>query len=170
MDAIPASLARCYASRMRTLIVLTLLLAAPYRTLAAGTASKKVEKDMPGDVTADGSFDAGVAAAKAADWPKAEADFRAATQRRPRFPEAWNGLGHSLKMQRKFDDALEAYDEALRQRPNFPEALEYLGETYVAMGKTADAQATLAKLKPLDAKLAERLEKSIADGKITSNW
>jgi len=155
---------------MRTLIVLLLVLATPCLTLAAGSASKKAEKDMPGDATADARFDAGVAAAKAADWGKAEAEFRAATQRRPRFPEAWNGLGHSLKMQRKFDDALKAYDEALRQRPDFPEALEYLGETYVAMGKPDDARTTLAKLKPLDAKLAERLEKSIADGKITSSW
>jgi len=155
---------------MRTLIVLTLVLIAPCFTDAAGSAPKKAEKDTPGDATADARFDAGVAAAKASDWPKAEAEFRAATQRRPRFPEAWNGLGHSLKMQRKFDDALKAYDEALRQRPSFPEALEYLGETYVAMGKPDDARAALAKLKPLDAKLAERLEKSIADGRITSTW
>jgi len=155
---------------MRTLIVLVLVLIAPCFADAAGSASKKGDKSVPGDATPDARFDAGVAAAKASDWLKAEAEFRAATQRRPRFPEAWNGLGHSLKMQRKFDDALEAYDEALRQRPNFPEALEYLGETYVAMGKPDDARATLAKLKPLDAKLAARLEQSIADGKISSSW
>ncbi len=155
---------------MRTIVVLALLLVTPSFTRAAGSASKKAERDMPTGETADARFNAGVAAAKAADWPKAETAFREATQRRPRFPEAWNGLGHSLKMQRKFDDALKAYDEALRQRPEFPEALEYLGETYVAMGKTDDARATLAKLKPLDPKLAERLERSITDGKLTSTW
>ena len=155
---------------MRTMIVLLLLLATPCFTLAAGSASKKAESDTPGAESADARFNAGVAAAKAADWPKAEVAFRQATQRRPRFPEAWNGLGHSLKMQGRFDDALTAYDEALRQRPDFPEALEYLGETYVAMNKPDDARATLAKLKPLDAKLAERLEKSIAEGKPSSNW
>jgi Flp pilus assembly protein TadD len=150
--------------------VIGILLGAAPLAHGAGSASKSTDRSMPGAATADSRYDDGGAAAKAGDWAQAETAFREATQRRPRFPEAWNGLGHALKMQRKFDDALKAYDEALRQRPNYPEALEYLGEAYVAMGRIDDARTTLARLKPIDAKLGERLEKVLADGKPASNW
>ena len=157
---------------MRILLAMVLAVAVPTIGLAAGSASKseKTDKGVPSGVTADSRFDEGVAHAKAGEWAQAELAFREATMRRPKFPEAWNGLGHSLKMQRKFPDALKAYDEALRQRPDFPEAIEYLGETYVAMGRTDDARAQLARLKPLDATLAARLEQSIAEGKPNPNW
>jgi tetratricopeptide (TPR) repeat protein len=50
----------------------------------------------------------------------------------------------------------------LRLRPDYPEALEYLGEAYVQMGKLAEAQAVLDRLRPLDPKEAEELAKAIA--------
>ncbi|MBI3636656.1 MAG: tetratricopeptide repeat protein [Candidatus Rokubacteria bacterium] len=153
---------------MRTLLTIVTLLALPVLVHAAGSA-KKEESKTPG-VTADARYNEGVDHAKAAEWSQAELAFREATMRRPKFPEAWNGLGHALKMQRKFPDALKAYDEALRQRPDYPEALEYLGETYVAMGRPDDARTTLVRLRPVDAKLGERLEKVIAEGKPSTNW
>jgi cytochrome c-type biogenesis protein CcmH/NrfG len=73
-------------------------------------------------------------------------------------------------MQRNYPDALAAYAEALRLRPQYPQALEYLGETYVAMGKLDDARGTLAKLKPLDAALADKLAHAIDGGAPAAGW
>jgi len=153
---------------MRIVLVLaTLLLAAP--VFAAGSAPAK-DRAVPGEVTPDSRYNEGIQLAKTEQWAEAEQAFREATTRRPQFPEAWNGLGHALKMQRKYEQALKAYDEALRQRPDYPEAIEYLGEAYVGMGRTDDARTQLARLRPLDAKLADRLERSIAAGKPNPTW
>ena len=74
-------------------------------------------------------------------------------------------------MQRRYDQALVAYNEALRQRPVYPQALEYLGETYVAMGRYKDAEKTLARLRPIDAALAAQLDSSIVNRtQRASNW
>ncbi len=105
--------------------------------------------------------DRGLALASEGKWQEAEADYRRATTLSRGIPEAWNGLGHALKMQRRFDEALAAYDEALRLRPSYPQALEYLGETYVAMGRYDDAEKTLARLRPLDTRLAAQLDSAI---------
>ena len=50
----------------------------------------------------------------------------------------------------------------MRLRPDYPEALEYLGEAYVQMGRIADAQAVLDRLRPIDPKEAEELAQAIA--------
>ena len=104
------------------------------------------------------------------EWKQAEAAYRRAIAARDNFPEAWNGLGHALKKQRKFAEALEAYRKALFQRPQYAQALEYLGETYVAMGKAGEARETLAKLQPLDTALATQLERAIAGTKTPEGW
>ncbi len=91
-------------------------------------------------------------------------DFREATKLKPNFPEAWSELGHALKKRGLYDDSVQAYQEALRLRPQFPQALEYLGETYALMGKHAEAQQTLDRLRPLDTRLAAQLEKAMSGG------
>jgi cytochrome c-type biogenesis protein CcmH/NrfG len=116
-------------------------------------------------VTAETRYDEGEAFARQQRWKQAEAAYAEATKLRADLPEAWNGLGHARKMQREFPEALAAYQQALRLRPDFPQALEYLGETYVAMGRMDDARATLAKLRPLDAALADQLAHAIDGGK-----
>jgi tetratricopeptide (TPR) repeat protein len=103
----------------------------------------------------------GLALANAGNWAGAEEKYRAAIRADRKIPEAWNGLGHALKKQARYDAALAAYDEALRLRPSYPQALEYLGETYVELGRLDDARAVLAKLQPLDAQLASRLAQAI---------
>jgi len=117
---------------------------------------------------AEARYNAGVALAARQDWPGAEAAYREATQLRPDFPEAWNGLGHALKNLKRYDESVRAYEEALRLRPNYPQALEYLGEVYVQMGKTADARGILERLRPLDAAQAATLEHAIGGG--GSSW
>jgi len=114
--------------------------------------------------SAESLYNRGEGLAKKQDWKGAEAAYRQATTLKPGFPEAWNGLGHSLKMLGRYDDAVAAYQEALRLRPNFPQALEYLGETYVRMGRTDDAKKILAKLQPLDKKQADDLARAIDSG------
>lgn len=163
---------------MRLLLVVAtvLLLAAPFAH-AAGTepmeaapADAPPAAQPPPTVTATLRYNEGVAFARAQQWPLAETAYGEATRLKADFPEAWNGLGHARKMQRKFPEALAAYQEALRLRPEFPQALEYLGETYVAMGRTDDARATLDKLKPLDAVLAAKLSEAIDAGKSARTW
>ena len=113
----------------------------------------------------------GLALSKAGDWKAAEDRYRAALRADRAIPEAWNGLGHALKMQARYDAALAAYDEALRLRPNYPQALEYLGETYVELGKLDEARGVLARLEPLDAGLASQLASSIAnETSQTASW
>jgi tetratricopeptide (TPR) repeat protein len=74
-------------------------------------------------------------------------------------------------MQRRYDGALLAYDEALKLRPDYPKALEYLGETYVELGRLDDARNVLARLEKLDGSLADRLAKSIqGETSQTASW
>lgn len=113
----------------------------------------------------------GLALSKAGQWPAAEDKYRAAIRADRSIPEAWNGLGHALKMQQRYDAALVAYDEALRLRPNYPQALDYLGETYVELGRLDDARRVLARLEPLDGQLAGQLAKSIQnETSQTASW
>jgi len=44
-------------------------------------------------------------------------------ERKPAYPEAWNGLGHALRNQGQYPESLRAHDEALRLRPDYPDAL-----------------------------------------------
>lgn len=156
---------------MRSLFLVVTLLASATAARAADSGPVAVPADPAPAVTGKPTATAGLrynegeAFAKQQLWPHAESAYDEATKLKPDFPEAWNGLGHARKMQRKFPAALAAYEEALRQRPAFPQALEYLGETYVAMGRTDDARATLAKLTPLDATLAEQLARAIENPK-----
>jgi tetratricopeptide (TPR) repeat protein len=113
----------------------------------------------------------GIALSQSGNWPGAEAKFRAAIRADGKIPEAWNGLGHALKMQARYDAAIAAYDQALRLRPKYPQALEYLGETYVELGKLDQARAVLARLEPLDGRLAAQLSGAIAgEGSRTASW
>lgn len=113
----------------------------------------------------------GIALSNDGDWQGAEEKYRAAIAADRGIPEAWNGLGHALKMQRRYDGALLAYDEALKLRPDYPKALEYLGETYVAMGRLDDARGVLARLEKLDGQLSVRLAKSIqGETSQTASW
>jgi cytochrome c-type biogenesis protein CcmH/NrfG len=99
------------------------------------------------------------------DWEAAELLYREAIALASDSPDAWYGLGNVDMMQQRFSDALLAFEEALRLRPNDPRALERLGEAYVALGRPDEAQATLERLRPLDAPLAATLAYVIRTGK-----
>jgi tetratricopeptide (TPR) repeat protein len=154
-------------------IVLGLLASASIATLlAAGTARASGDDPVPeptkspghhASASAEHLVNEGIALAKQANWVGAEQKYRAAIAVKQDIPEAWNGLGHALKMQRHYDDALAAYQEALRLRPVYPQAIEYLGETYAEMGRIGEANQQLAHLRRLDGKLAEQLASAITN-------
>jgi tetratricopeptide (TPR) repeat protein len=126
-------------------------------------SSRAVEEGRQGPFgsDADGEYNRGVRARLAKEWSAAVEAFQAAVTIRPKFPEAWNELGHAFRNQGRYGESLTAYEEALRLRPDFPEALEYLGEAYVQMGKMDDARRVLQRLRVLDAARAEELDEVI---------
>ncbi len=115
--------------------------------------------------SAERLFQEGLDAQKKKDWRKASQSYEAAIKQREAFPEAWNGLGYSLRQQGKYPEAIKAYDRALKLRPDYAEALEYLGEAYVKMGKLDEARAVLTRLEPLDKKEAAELREAIEKAK-----
>jgi tetratricopeptide (TPR) repeat protein len=115
--------------------------------------------------SAERHFQEALDAQKKKDWRRAAQAYEAAIQQREAFPEAWNGLGYSLRQQGKYPEAVKAYDRALALRPDYAEALEYLGEAYVKMGKLDDARAVLRRLEPIDKKEAAELRATIEKAK-----
>lgn len=115
--------------------------------------------------SAERFFQEGLDAQKKKDWRRAVQSYEAAIKQREAFPEAWNGLGFSLRQQGKYPEAVAAYDRALKLRPDYAEALEYLGEAYVKMGKLDEARAVLGRLEPLDKKEAAALKATIDKAK-----
>jgi Flp pilus assembly protein TadD len=133
--------------------------------LAAGSAPKPEPPPAATHArTAESAYNEGLSLKSADKWSEAEADFREATKLKPNFPEAWSELGHALRKRGLYDDSVQAYQEALRLRPQFPQAMEYLGETYASMGKHAEAEQMLDRLRPLDSRLAAQLEKAMSGG------
>lgn len=116
-------------------------------------------------VSAERFFQEGLDAQKKKDWRRAAQAYEAAIREREAFPEAWNGLGFTLRQQGKYPEAIRAYDRALKLRPDYAEALEYLGEAYVKMGKLDEARAVLARLEPLDKVEAAALRTAIEKAK-----
>lgn len=158
------------------------ILATAVLALALGTGSARAAGDDPvpepkptgSPSLADAAprlTNEGLVLSNAGDWSGAESKFRAAIRADRTIPEAWNGLGHALKRQQRYDAALVAYGEALGLRPDYPQALEYLGETYVELGRLDEARKVLARLEKLDAPMADRLAKSIAgETSQTASW
>jgi tetratricopeptide (TPR) repeat protein len=114
-----------------------------------------------GAPTAERYYNEGLTYQKKSDFRRAVAAYERAVKMRDAYPEAWNGLGFSLRQQGKYDEAIKAYQKALTLKPDYSEAFEYLGEAYVKMGKLDEARAVLAKLEPLDRTEAAKLKAAI---------
>jgi tetratricopeptide (TPR) repeat protein len=145
------------------LLLLTLLILAT--PVAADMTPAPPQTRMPPAPSAEQEYSRGLAATRAKEWSVAVAAFTRATEMKPAYPEAWNGLGYALRNQGRYPESLKAYDEALRLRPDYPEALEYLGEAYVKLGRLDDARRVLERLRRLDAGMARELAEAIAQGK-----
>lgn len=104
------------------------------------------------------STDEGADKARMSDFAKAEAlidDERyaeavpllqAVVKREPKNADAWSQLGFASRKSGNWKDGETYYAKALALKPNHQEAMEYLGELYLETGRTAEAQALLAKL------------------------
>src|SRR5215510_5639467 len=77
-----------------------------------------------GPPSAERHFQEGLNAQKQGNWRRAAHAYQEAINQREAFPEAWSGLGYSLRPQGKYADAIRAYDRALKLRPDYAEALE----------------------------------------------
>jgi tetratricopeptide (TPR) repeat protein len=163
--------------RVCSALAVATLLGAPLVRVAVAAGGDPVPEPTrsPGgersSASAEARYNEGLALIKKHEWGAAEEAFRGAIAVRKDFPEAWNELGHVLKRERRFEEAVAAYHEALRLRPDYAQALEYLGEAYVAMGQLDQARATLAKLEPLDDALGRQLASAIAGNtRRASRW
>ena len=145
-------------------LALALIVAAPAVAAAAEPTPSPASRG-PLQTPAEEEYGKGMRAKRAKEWSVAVASFQKATELKPDFPEAWSELGYALRNVGNYPQSVKAYDEALRLKPRFPEALEYLGEAYVKMGRTADAQRILDRLRPLDAGRAQELAEEIKKGR-----
>lgn len=95
------------------------------------------------------SYDAAIAALKAADYPKAIANFKGFMATYPASPLASNAqywLGEAYYVTRAYDDAITAFRKVTTDWPDSrkaPDALVKIGFTQSAQGRNGEARATL---------------------------
>ena len=76
-------------------------------------------------------------------WPEVVTQARAAIELNPQLPLAWNYLGVALYNQRRFDDALDAWQEATALDPGDFDLLYNLAITSAEQGRTELARRSL---------------------------
>jgi tetratricopeptide (TPR) repeat protein len=102
------------------------------------------------------------------DWAGAQAVLEPYTVTNPRSADGFNLLGYSLRNQKKYDDSLVAYKQALTLDPKHRGAHEYIGMAYVQMGQLDKAKehlASLDKICPFSCEEYRDLKKAIAEVK-----
>ena len=118
---------------------------APARS-AGGGGGGSGGGDAPDAVAADPDYKAGLAAAKAKDWPQVVTRMTVVIQRSPNSADAWNELGHAYRQLGDMDNSFKHYARALEIDPNHKGAHEYLGEAYLQVGKLELAEQELKAL------------------------
>jgi len=84
-------------------------------------------------------------------WRRAEASFRTILKRAPRYVPMLVQLGHSLREQERFTQALSTYRRAILFSPRDPDTYLHLGHTLKSMGRhlsALDAYSTALMLRP----------------------
>jgi tetratricopeptide (TPR) repeat protein len=132
--------------------------------LGAGSAKQSVRKDGDSSITI---YNQGVELMLAKQFVGAQAKFEQAVKENPRFAEAHNNLGYTLRKQgaANYQKSLEHYNTAIALKPKLAEAYMYRGVLYTEMGRKVDAQADLAALQKLNPQLAKELAEVIKTGK-----
>jgi tetratricopeptide (TPR) repeat protein len=112
-------------------------------------------------------YNEGVDLMHAKKFAAAQIKFEQAIRDNPKFAEAHNNLGFTLRQEgpQNYSKALEHYSKAIQLKPNMAETYEYRGVLFAKMGRRADAQKDLATLKKLNPKLAGELEEFLKTGK-----
>jgi cytochrome c-type biogenesis protein CcmH/NrfG len=80
------------------------------------------------------------------DWSGAALVLESYVKANPRSADGFNLLGYSNRNQKKFDESLVAYKQALTLDPRHRGAHEYIGMTYVQMGQLDKAREHLSAL------------------------
>jgi tetratricopeptide (TPR) repeat protein len=132
--------------------------------LGAGSPKQLVQRDGDPSITV---YNQGVELMLAKKFPEAQAKFELAVKENPRFAEAHNNLGYTLRKQgaANYQKSLEHYNTAIGLKPNLVEAYMYRGVLYIEMGRKSDAEADLAALQKLSPRLAKELAEVIKTGK-----
>lgn len=102
------------------------------------------------------------------DWAAAQAVLEPYTVANPRSADGFNLLGYSLRNQKKYDESLVAYHQALTLDPKHKGAHEYIGIAYIQMGQLDKAKEHLAildKLCPFSCEEYRDLKKAVAQAK-----
>jgi tetratricopeptide (TPR) repeat protein len=132
--------------------------------VGAGSARQAVRKDSDPSITI---YNQGVELMLAKRFPEAQAKFEQAVKENPRFAEAHNNLGYTLRKQGavNYQKSLEQYNTAIELNPKLAEAYMYRGVLYTEMGRKIDAESDLAALQKLNPQLAKELAEVIKTGK-----
>jgi len=144
--------------------VVAVMTLAALPAIGAGSAKQAVRKDSDPSITV---YNRGVELMLAKRFPEAEAKFEQAVKENPRFAEAHNNLGYTLRKQgaAHFQKSLEHYNTAIELKPKLAEAYMYRGVLYTEMGRKSDAQADLATLQKMNPELAKDLAEVMKTGK-----
>jgi cytochrome c-type biogenesis protein CcmH/NrfG len=116
----------------------------------------------------DAELEKAKAAVARKDWAAAQAVLEPYIVSNPRSADGFNLLGYSLRNQKKYDESLVAYKQALTLDPKHRGAHEYIGMAYIQMGQLNKAKEHLASLDKICAFSCEEyrdLKKAIAEAK-----
>ena len=162
MKSIVSESAVLAASRCIGFVSVTVLAAIP--AVGAGSAKQAVRQDSDPSITI---YNQGVELMLAKRFPEAQAKCEQAIKENPRFAEAHNNLGYTLRKQgaANYQKSLEQYNTAIELKPKLAEAYMYRGVLYTEMGRKIDAQADLAALQKLNSQLAKELAEIMKTGK-----
>lgn len=83
--------------------------------------------------------------------------FAAATRLDTSMHEAYTYLGYANRKLGRYDESLQAYDQALKINPDTPYAIEYQGETFLALNRIDEARFNFLRLYALDPHSAAKL-------------
>src|SRR5580692_4415598 len=150
------------ATRCIGFVAVMVLAALP--AVGAGSAKQAVRQDSDPSITI---YNQGIDLMLAKRFSEAQAKFEQAVKENPRFAEAHNNLGYTLRKQgaANYQKSLEHYNTAIELKPKLAEAYMYRGVLYTEMGRKMDAQADLAALQKLNPQLAKDLAEVIQTGK-----
>lgn len=102
----------------------------------------------------------GILYRKHGDLAKSDQSLHAAVQRDPNDAEGWCELGVTLRLEGKFHDAVDAYNQAISVSPNFAAAYRNLAIVQdLYLGDTAAALTAM-----------ERYQELAADDKAVKGW
>jgi tetratricopeptide (TPR) repeat protein len=113
--------------------------AGPAGAIMSGEASRLAPSGDP-------DYAAGKAAFEREDWTAAIASLTVVLASRPWHDNAHTMIAYAWRKLGDHDLALEHYALALKRNPRHRGALEYLAETYLELGRRADADVVVLRL------------------------